>query len=153
LKHILLWFEQISGMKNSFHKSEIIPLNADEEVVHELAHLFGCPVGNPPMKYLGVPLYYKKLSREDIQPQVDKMLKRMAGWRGNLLSYAAKLVLVKTCLASIPVYLLSFIKFPKWAIRVLHSHTANCLSNDNPNSHKYHLASWESVSMLKEYGG
>jgi hypothetical protein len=81
------------------------------------------------------------------------MLKRIAGWRGKLLSYAARLVLIKACLASIPVYLLSFIKFPKWAIRTIHTHMANCLWNDNLEAHKYHLVNWDTVSMLKEFGG
>ena len=67
-------------------------------------------------KYLGVPLHYAKLRREDIQPVVDKILKQVAGWKGRLLSYGGKLTLLKACLASIPVYLMSVIKFPKWAI-------------------------------------
>lgn len=70
-------------------------------------------------------LHYDKVTREDIQPLVNKMLKRMAGWRGTLLSYSAKLVLVRVCLASIPVYLLSFIKFPKWAIKILHTQVSS----------------------------
>lgn len=68
------------------------------------------------MKYLGVPLSSEKLSRENIQPLVDKILKRIAGWRERLLSLAARTLLLKTCLASIRVYILSFHKFPKWAI-------------------------------------
>lgn len=91
------------------------------------------------MKYLGVPLHFEKLSREDIQPLVDKLLKRMVGWRGKLLSLAARAVLIKTCLSSIPVYILSFLKFPKWAIQVLNSHMANCLWNDVEGNNKYHL--------------
>jgi len=153
LKGVLMWFEQLSGMRINFHKSELIPMNVEPDVVHRLAHLFSCPVGSLPIKYLGVPLHFEKLSREDIQPLVDKMLKRLTGWRGRLLSYVGKLVLIKSCLASIPVYLLSFIKFPKWAIRILDSHLANYLWDDNPTAHKFHLANWESVSMLKEYGG
>ena len=152
-KSILIWFEQLSGMRINFHKSELIPMNVEPESVHNLAHLFSCPIGALPIKYLGVPLHYEKLSREDIQPLVDKMLKKMAGWRGKLLSYAGRLVLIKSCLASIPVYLLSFIKFPKWAIRVIHSHLGNCLWDDSPTTRKFHLANWESVSMMKEYGG
>ena len=140
LKSILIWFEQLSGMRINFHKSELIPMNVEPEAVHNLAHLFSCPVGTLPIKYLGVPLHYGKLSREDIQPLVDKMLKKMAGWRGRLLSYAGKLVLIKSCLASISVYLFSFIKFPKWAIRVIHSHLGNFLWDDSPTSRKFHLA-------------
>jgi hypothetical protein len=65
---------------------------------------------NNNIHYLGVPLHFKKLAREDVQPLVDKMLKRIAGCRGNLLSYAAKLVLIKACLVSLRTFfpLLSF---------------------------------------------
>lgn len=148
-----MWFEQISGMRINFHKSEIIAMNLSDETAHEISHLFSCPLGNFPIKYLGVHLRYENLRREDIQPIVDKMLRRIAGWRGRLLSYAARVVLIKACLTSIPIYLMSFIKFPKWAIKILNTHLANCLWNDNPENHKIHLVNWDSVSMMKEYGG
>jgi hypothetical protein len=66
-----------------------------------------------PFKYLGVPLHYEKLRREDIQYIVDKIIKRIAGWKGRLMSYGARLLLLKACLASIPIYLMFVIKFPK----------------------------------------
>jgi hypothetical protein len=84
---------------------------------------------------------------------VDKNMKRKASWRGKLLSHAARLTLIKACSASIPVYVLSFIKFPKWAIKLLNIHLDNCLWNDSQGNHKYHLANWDSVSMLKDFGG
>ena len=67
------------------------------------------------------PMHFSKLRREDIQPVVDKLINRIAGWRGKLLSTAGKLTLLKSCLASIPIYLLSVIKFPKWAIESINS--------------------------------
>lgn len=111
-----MWFEQILGMRINFHKSELVPLNLDSLEAHKLSHVFSCPLGTFPIIYLGIPLHYENLTREDVQPLVDKILKRIAGWRGRLLCLAARATLVKSCLASIPVYLLSFIKFPKWAI-------------------------------------
>lgn len=153
LKYILMWYEQISGMRINFHKSELVPINLDPEKAHSLAHILCCPLGSFPMKYLGISLHYDNLSREDIQPLVDKLLKKIAGWRGKLLSLTARAMLIKTCLASIPVYLLSFIKFSKWAINLLNTQMANCLWNVNEDSHKIHLANWELVSMCKEYGG
>jgi hypothetical protein len=153
LKSCLIWFENLSGMRINYHKSELISLNMQEEQVHRAAHIFSYPVGSLPLKYLGIPLHYDKLIREDIQPLVDKILKRVASWRGKLLSHAARLTLVKSCLTSIPVYLLFFIKFPKWAIKLSNSHLANCLWNDSEDNHKYHLANWDCASMLKEFGG
>jgi hypothetical protein len=114
LRCTLAIFEQILGMRINFHKSELIPLNLEDHQTHQISHMFSCPVGVFPIKYLGVPLHYEKLKREDIQPLVDKILNKISGWRGKLLSYAARVTLIQTCIASIPVYLLSFLKFPKW---------------------------------------
>lgn len=54
-------------MKVNFHRSEIIPMNVSIEVAHDVSHIFNyCPLGSLPIKYLGVPLHYAKLRREDI---------------------------------------------------------------------------------------
>ena len=106
-----------------------------------------------PINYLGISLHYKKLGREDLQPLVDKILKRMYGWRGKLLSHAGRIVLIKTCLASIPIYLMSFFKFPKWALKLINTHMANFLWNDYEGHGRIHLANWQLVSMKKEAGG
>jgi hypothetical protein len=76
LKCVLMWYEQISDMRINFHKSELAPLNLEIDEAHRLAHVFSCPLGSFPINYLGVPLHYDNLSRDDIQPLVDKMLKR-----------------------------------------------------------------------------
>ena len=68
LKCILMWYEQISSMRINFHKSEMIPINLEDDEVHRLAHILSCPVGKFPIKYLGIPLYFDVLTRDDIQP-------------------------------------------------------------------------------------
>jgi hypothetical protein len=60
LKYILMWYEQLFGMRIKFHKSEFIPMNIDLDCIHEVSHLFSCPVGNFPIKYLGIPLHCAK---------------------------------------------------------------------------------------------
>lgn len=66
-----------------YNKSEIIPMNMEDQELENFRRLFGCPVGAFPIKYLGIPLHYEKLRREDLQPLVDKIVKRIAGWRGE----------------------------------------------------------------------
>jgi hypothetical protein len=78
-------------------------------------------VGDFPSTYLGVPLHHEKLRRKDIQPIIDKIMKRISRWKGRLLSYGARLTLLKACLTSIPIYLMSIIKFPKWAIKAINT--------------------------------
>jgi hypothetical protein len=91
-------------------------------------------------------LHFSKLRKEDLQLVIDKIIKMIAGWKGRLLSYAGRLTLLKACLASIPIYLMSIIKFPKWAINMINSHMAHFLWNNSENKHKYHLAHWQLVT-------
>lgn len=69
------------------------------------------------------------------------------------MSYAGRLTLLKACLASIPIYLLSIIKFPKWAIELINSQMAHFFWENNETKHKYHLANWQLVAQKKELGG
>jgi hypothetical protein len=89
-----------------------------------------CVTGKFPVKYLGIPLYHDRLRREDLQPLIENILKRIIGWRGKLLSYVANIILIQACLASIPIYLLSFFKFPKWALKLIDTQMANFMWND-----------------------
>ena len=127
LKIVLTWFEQVSGMRINYSKSELIPINMDDQELADFLSILVCNKANFPIKYLGIPLHYDKLRREDIQPLLDKIIKRIAGWRGKLLSYKGRLILIQACLASIPVYLLSFFKFPKWAVNLINSQMSHCL--------------------------
>lgn len=40
LKCSLVWFEMLSRMKINYHKSELIPLNLDEDQIHIASHIF-----------------------------------------------------------------------------------------------------------------
>jgi hypothetical protein len=87
LKWIRTCFELMSGMRINYDKCEIVPTNPnDVEDLKHFAGIFGCRVGELPIKYLGIPLHYHKLSREDLQPLIDKIIKRIASWRGKLLT-------------------------------------------------------------------
>jgi hypothetical protein len=78
-KWLLACFENLSGMKINYNKSDLLTLNLSDDENLVFARLFCCNIGNFPIKYLGVPLHYTKLKREDIQPVVDKLIKRIAG--------------------------------------------------------------------------
>jgi hypothetical protein len=66
LKWILSCFEQMSGMRINFHKCDLIAINVEEEEAQTIAQSLCCRLGEFPMKYLGVPLHYKKLRKEDL---------------------------------------------------------------------------------------
>jgi hypothetical protein len=69
------------------------------------------------------------------------------------MSYAGRLTLPRACLASIPIYLLSVIKFSRWAIDMINSYMGHFLWDNTEEKHRYHLANWPLVAQKKEFGG
>lgn len=57
LKLLLSGFENMSGLKINFHKSDMIPLNLSESESNIIASRFGCFVTHLPITYLGVPIH------------------------------------------------------------------------------------------------
>jgi hypothetical protein len=77
---------------------------------------------------------------------------RIPGWSGIFLSYSARLTLLKACLASIPIYLMSVIRFPKWVIEAIKSQMSKFFWDDLKGNHRYHLSNWQSLTQKKEQG-
>lgn len=128
-------------------------LNLDPDQARAYAQVFCCKLGSFSFKYLGIPLHHSKLRKEDLQPVIDKVIKRIFGWRVKILSYGGKLVLLKTCISWIPTYLMSFIKFPNWVINAITSQMSHFFWGNLGDQHKYHLADWGLVCKKKEFGG
>jgi hypothetical protein len=65
LKLLLCAFEQLSGLKINFHKSEIFCFGEAKDSIAQYTELFGCNDGDFPLKYLGIPIHFRKLSNAD----------------------------------------------------------------------------------------
>nr|XP_040256667.1 uncharacterized protein LOC120974274 [Aegilops tauschii subsp. strangulata] len=98
LKDILLQFSQATGLHINFHKSTFAPIHVPPELAKDLADIFGCPVASFPQSYLGLPLSTHKLHITDFFFIIDKIDRRLAGWRGILLSIAGRAILVRAVL-------------------------------------------------------
>jgi hypothetical protein len=62
LKLILVAFEQLSGLKINFHKSELFCFGEAHNSVADYAELFGCGQGQFPIRYLGMLIHYRQLT-------------------------------------------------------------------------------------------
>jgi hypothetical protein len=56
-------------------------------------------------------------------------------------------------MASIPIYLMSLVRFPKWAIEAINSKMAKNFWDDQEDRRRYHLSNWHSMAQKKEHGG
>jgi hypothetical protein len=153
LKFILCLFEQMSGLKIKFHKSEIFCLGEAKDIEDLCADIFTCPISNLPIKYLGVPIDNKKINKSLWCPMLEKMEKRLAGWQGRFLSLDGRLTLLNSCLSNGPLYMLSIYPAPKSIIWKLDLYRKRLLWQGGFQSKKIHLVHWNSVCSPKSQRG
>jgi hypothetical protein len=65
MKLLLSTFEQLSGLKISFHKSEVFCFGKAKDHKEFYSQLFGCAIGKDPFRYLGLPMHFRKLFNKD----------------------------------------------------------------------------------------
>jgi hypothetical protein len=65
MKLLLCAFEQLSGLKINFHKSEVFYYGEAKEIEDCYTNLFDCGLGQYPFRNLGIPMHHKKISNAD----------------------------------------------------------------------------------------
>jgi hypothetical protein len=64
LKILLMCFEEMSGLKINYHKSEIIVMGQPLEEQQRVARLLNCKLSSFPFTYLGLPISDRNLTME-----------------------------------------------------------------------------------------
>jgi hypothetical protein len=112
MKLILCIFEQLSGFKINFHKSEIFSFGKAKDMEDQYRHIFGCESGTLPLKYLGIPVHYRTLRNAEWNPIENRFASKLGCWRSKMLSYGDRLVLINSVPTILPMFMLSFLKIP-----------------------------------------
>ena len=104
-------FQACTGLKVNVGKSEIVPV-WEVGNIGDLADILRCRVGSLPMKYLGMPLGTSFKTTSIWNPILEKMEKKLSGWKHLYLSKGGRLTLLKSTLSSLPTYFLSLFTIP-----------------------------------------
>jgi len=110
---ILQLFGEASALRTNVQKSSVLPIHCLEEDRAILQENLPCPVSDFPCKYLGVPLSPHKLTRNQIQPLIDKIADRLPSWKADLLTKTGRKNLVQSVLTSISADAVSYGKVEK----------------------------------------
>ena len=110
-------------------------------------------VGSLLMIYLGMPLgtLYKTTSIWNLI--LERMEKKLSGWKRLYLSKGGRLTLLKSTLSSLPTYYLSLFTIPKTVASRLERVQSNFLWGSSVECFKYPLVAWEKVCLPRELGG
>jgi hypothetical protein len=153
MKLLLGAFEQISGLKINFHKSEVLCFGDAQDSLESYLELFGYKYEYFPLKYLGLPIHFKKLRNSDWKIIVERVGKRLASWKGKHLSIGGRLTLINSVLSSLPLYMMSFFAIPKGVLKKLDYFRSRFFWQGDESKKKYLLARWTILCQPKDQGG
>ena len=114
---------------------------------------FGCEVGSLPLKYLGIPIHYRRLLNKEWNPVENRFEKMLGCWQVKLLSYGDRLVLINSVLTSLPMFMLSFLEIPKGVLKRLDFYRSHFFWQSDQHKRKYRLTKWNIVCRSKDQGG
>ncbi|RVW56699.1 putative ribonuclease H protein [Vitis vinifera] len=143
----------LSGcLRINLAKSEVIPVGEVEEI-EELAAELGCRVGCLPSQYLGLPLGVPNRAPYMWDGVEERVRRRLALWKRQYISKGRRITLIKSTLATMPIYQMSIFRMPKIVARRLEKVQRDFLWGRGNLEGKIHLVNWEVVCTDKEKGG
>ncbi|KAL5552484.1 hypothetical protein UlMin_039885 [Ulmus minor] len=121
--------------------------------VHTILNFFSMCSGSWPMKYLGLPLGGNPNSTEFWNPVVEKVGKRLDGWKKAVLSKGGRLTMIQSVLSSIPIYFMSLFKLPNGVAVLLEKMMRQFLWDREVGGKGKSLVDWKLICTPKECGG
>jgi hypothetical protein len=151
VKWILSAFEQLSGLKINFHKSELYCFGEAQDDVSADADLFGRGQGQFLIRYLGIPIHYRRLTIAEWKLVKERLQKCLSSWKGKLLSMGGRLVLINSVLTNMLLHMISFFILPKGVHDKLDYYRSRLFWEGDSEKKKSRLARWNiSVPRTKE---
>lgn len=153
IKKTLIIFQMISGIQINFHKSAIMGINMDDAWLDSAAKALHCKVGHFPTIYLGLPIGGSTSRIKCWDPIIERMEKKLATWKGNLLSIRGRLTLLKASLSTLPLYYMSLFPVPHGIIEKINRIQRNFLWGKYQGKNPFPLVRWDLIQLRKASGG
>ena len=141
-------FKVLSGLTTSLQKSTYFLSCCPPQVKTWFDHHYGIPLGTLPVKFLGVPLIYSKLTINDCRPLIESITSRIESWTNHVLSTMGRIQLIKSVLCAIIGFWTKHFMLPAAVHRTIQS----CLSNFLWKSGAHKIA-WSTACLPIEEGG
>ncbi|XP_074296884.1 uncharacterized protein LOC141627544 [Silene latifolia] len=153
LMRAFLTFSEASRLKFNSDKSDLYLNGVGSDIAAQISRISGFQRGTLPFRYLGIFISQKRLSTTECSKLVDKIVAKIRGWGTKHLSYASRLVLVKSVLTQMHSYWARIFLLPKGVIHKVDSICRNYLW---AGLDEYMLApsvAWETCYLPCDNGG
>ncbi|XP_058759858.1 uncharacterized protein LOC131633155 [Vicia villosa] len=147
-------YQKASGQMVNFEKSEVSfspnVSNASKEVLRQR---LGFKAVGSHIKYLGLPVVFGRKKKEVFSMVIDRVWKKVKGWKEGFLSRAGKEVLIKAVAQSIPTYIMSCYRLPDSCCKEIETILSRFWWGSKEGENKIHWMSWKRMAHSKDVGG
>ena len=126
--------------------------NTDREIQEKIKNSFGAQIIHKHERYLGLPTLVGRGKKKAFNRIKDLVGRKIAGWKGKLLSNAGREVLIKTIAQVTTMYTMSCFKLPNSLCRELNSLVSQFWWGQKDKERKMAWISWENMCIPKAEG-
>ncbi|XP_022007306.1 uncharacterized protein LOC110906491 [Helianthus annuus] len=142
-----------SRIKLNQRKSQLYGMGISEEEIEGMASIFTCKARKFPFIYLGLKVGANMNKLANWKEVIDMFNKRLSNWKAKNLSFAARVILVKSMLDDLPNYYISLYKCPIGVLKILEGLRRKFLWGGCNSNNKIRWVKWEKIVASKDFGG
>ncbi|GJY83206.1 RNA-directed DNA polymerase, eukaryota, reverse transcriptase zinc-binding domain protein [Tanacetum coccineum] len=146
-------FIMSSGLYPSMSKSNAFFCNIPPDVKDEIKLVMSFNEGVLPIRYLGVPLVSKRVTKNDCRILIEVIQNKVNSWKNKFLSFAGRLQLIASVLSAMQVYWCSLFIFPLTVCDDIDSLMSNFLWSNKDGIGSMVSVKWSDVCRPKNQGG
>lgn len=139
----------VNFQKSVLYFSPLVPSDT-QEYLNNILHM---KVVENLGKYLGLPTMFSCSKINDYQYIVDRVWKKLQGWKEKFFSGGGKEILIKSVVQAIPTYAMRCFRLPKSLVLKISSLCAKFWWGSSEECWRIHWMRWEKLCQPKELGG
>lgn len=142
------------GQKINLHKSQVFfSSNVKDDMAISLSQALGINITKDLGKYLGTPMLHQRTSKHSFSYLLDRMKKKLTGWKAKTLSFAGRVTLAQASLVNIPGYVFQSTLIPASVCEDAEKICRDFIWGSSADSRKCHLVAWDKLCKPKAEGG
>ncbi|XP_026398538.1 uncharacterized protein LOC113294363 [Papaver somniferum] len=146
---ILGMYKRASGQCVNFSKSQFYYGGGSKSRAVAISNFLGMRRAYFPDRYLGIQLNPGIVRIIHVLHVVEKIRDKLVGWKGQLLSFQARLVLIKDVISSYIIHSMAVYKWPRMAIKQVEKAIRNFLWSGDAEKRKYFTVRYDSLCCKK----
>jgi hypothetical protein len=154
IRQMLHVFGHASGLHVNYGKSSATVIIGNDLDEQRMAKILECPMEKFPLKYLGLQLAIRPLTKAQWQPALDKIIDFLPSWQQGMIARDGRLILIKTVVSAKPIHQLMVAEAPGWMLDEVEKwERAFFWVGKNKVNGGQCLVAWDSVCKPYEFGG